>query len=124
MKLYGAHLKPGAEPVLVREGFSWGALAFGPFWLASHRAWVPACVSLAAYVLVLALAAGSACFILVLGLALILGLTGNDMVGWALGHKGYLLAHVLGAADSEEALGRLLTYRPDLANRFRPDGPP
>ncbi len=47
MKIYTALLKAGAEPVLVREGFSWGALFLGPFWLAAHRAWVPAAISLA-----------------------------------------------------------------------------
>ncbi len=32
--------RPG--PVLVREGFSWGAFLFGPFWLLAHRLWLPA----------------------------------------------------------------------------------
>ena len=52
MKIYTALLKADAEPVLVREGFSWGALIFGPFWLAAHRAWIAAAISLAAYVLI------------------------------------------------------------------------
>ena len=28
--------------LLVREGFAWGALFLGPFWLAAHRAWIAA----------------------------------------------------------------------------------
>ncbi len=55
MKIYTALLKPDAEPILVREGFAWGALIFGPFWLAAHRAWIAAALSLAAFVLIAAL---------------------------------------------------------------------
>ena len=52
MNLYTALLKDDAEPVLVREGFAWGALILGPLWLAAHRAWIAAAISLAAYVLI------------------------------------------------------------------------
>ena len=52
VKIYTALLKPDAEPVLVREGFAWGALFFGPLWLAAHRAWIAAAISLAAYILI------------------------------------------------------------------------
>ena len=50
-----------------------------------------------------------------------MGLTGNDLRRWALEHRGYLLVHVLAASDADEAFMRLLTYRPDLADRFRPE---
>ena len=56
MKIYTALLRHDAEPVLVREGFAWGALFFGPFWLFAHRAWIAAAISLAVYVLIAALA--------------------------------------------------------------------
>ena len=95
MKIYTALLKADAEPVLVREGFAWGALIFGPFWLAAHRAWIAAAISLAAYVLIAVLVPQPASGILAAGLALILGLTGNDLRRWALEHRGYLLVHVL-----------------------------
>jgi hypothetical protein len=119
MRLYTALLKPDAEPILVREGFSWGALILGPLWLAAHRAWIAAALSLAGYVLIAALATEPANLILATGLALILGLTGNDLRRWALENRGYLLAHVLAAGSQDDALTRLLTNRPDLANRFR-----
>jgi hypothetical protein len=44
VKIYAALLKPDSEPVLVREGFAWGALFFGPLWLAIHRAWIAAAI--------------------------------------------------------------------------------
>jgi hypothetical protein len=58
--------------------------------------------------------------VLLLALAFVIGLTGNDLRRWALESRGYLLLHILAARGEEEALGRLLTYRPELASRFRP----
>jgi hypothetical protein len=121
VKIYTALLKYDAEPVLVREGFAWGALFFGPVWLFAHRAWIAGAISLAAYVLTGVLVAGPAAAILAVGLALILGFAGHDLRRWALEHRGYLLAHVLAAADRDDAFMRLLTLRPDLAVRYRPE---
>ena len=121
MKIYTALLKADAAPVLVREGFSWGALVLGPLWLAAHRAWIAAAISLAAYVLIGVLVAEPAGGIFAAGVALILGLTGNDLRRWALEHRGYLLVHVVSAGNPDDAFVRLLTYRPDLAARFRPE---
>lgn len=121
MKTYTALLKADAEPVLVREGFSWGALIFGPFWLAVHRAWIAAAITLAAYVLIAAVAPQPARTILAAALTLILGLTGNDLRRWALEQRGYLLGHVLTAGNLDEAFTRLLTHRPELSARLRPE---
>jgi hypothetical protein len=121
VRIYTALLKSGAEPVLVREGFAWGALLFGPLWLAVHRAWIAAALSLAAYVLIAALVPAPAASTLGLGLALVLGFTGHDLRCRALEHRGYLLTHVLAAANRDGALLRLLVARPDLAARYRPE---
>ena len=121
MKTYTALLKSDAEPVLVREGFAWGALILGPLWLAAHRAWIAAAISLAASVLLIVLVPEPARGIFLVGLALILGLTGNDLRRWSLEHRGYLLVHVVAAINPDDAFTRLLTYRPDLAVRFRPE---
>jgi hypothetical protein len=121
VKLYGAHLKPDAEPILVPEGFSWGALIFGPLWLAVHRAWIAAALSLATFVFTAILVPEPAAGVLTLGLAVILGLTGQDLRAWALEQRGYVLLHVLAAHSLDEAWMRLLTHRPDLAARYRPE---
>jgi hypothetical protein len=120
VKTYTALLKADAEPVLVKEGFAWGALIFGPLWLAAHRTWIAAALSLAAGVLIVALAPGPVAALLLPGMMLILGLTGNDLRRWALEHRGYLLAHVLAAGNLDDAFLRLLTHRPDLAASLRP----
>jgi Protein of unknown function (DUF2628) len=121
VKIYAALLKSDSEPVLVREGFAWGALFLGPLWLAVHRAWIAAAISLAAYVLLVALAPGPADAILGVGLALILGFTGHDLRSWSLERRGYLLGYVLAAGDRDDAFARLLELRPDLAVRYRPE---
>ena len=121
MKIYTALLKQDAEPVLVHEGFAWGALVFGPLWLAVHRAWIPAAISLAAYVLIALLAPRPAATILIVALAVLLGLTGQDLRRWSLEWRGYLLVHVLAALNRDDAFMRLMTLRPDLAVRYRPE---
>jgi hypothetical protein len=120
MKIYTALLKADAEPLLVREGFAWGAAILGPVWLAAHRAWIAAAISLAAYVLVTVLVPRPAATILTAGMAIILGFTGRDLHRWSLEHRGYLLVHVLMASNADAALARLLTHRPDLTGHFRP----
>ena len=41
--IYTVHVQPNdqdaANARFVRDGFSWAALVFGPFWLAYHRIW-------------------------------------------------------------------------------------
>ncbi|HVZ07682.1 DUF2628 domain-containing protein [Rhodopila sp.] len=118
MRLYAVHVKPDAEPVLMSEGFAWASFFLGPLWLASQRAWIPAAFSLLAYVVVLlwlpaAWGVAAAC-----GIALLLGLNGHDMQGWALDHRGYVVAHVVAGRDRDDAWMRLLTHRPDLVARL------
>jgi Protein of unknown function (DUF2628) len=120
VKYWTAHTKPEAEPILLREGFSWGALIFGPFWLAAQRAWVPAVLALAAEVLAAVLLREPFSLVVGCGLALFLGLTGRDLCRWSVEHRGYTLTQVLAARDEAEALGRLLVRRPDLARHFMP----
>ena len=118
MRFWTAHLRHGAAPAVVPEGFAWGACFLGPFWLAARRAWVAAALSLAAYALVLALTAGDAEVLLLLGLAVLHGLSGHDLRRWAMERRGFALAQVVFAHDETDALARLLERRPDLAGSF------
>ncbi|MGI4952135.1 MAG: DUF2628 domain-containing protein [Janthinobacterium lividum] len=115
MRGYTAHLKPGCTPVLVREGFSWAAWLFGPLWLAAHRAWVPAGLMAALMVALWALFPLPVILVIGFGLGWLTGLLGQDMRRWSLDRRGYVMAHVLAARDHDTALGRLLTFRPDVA---------
>jgi hypothetical protein len=115
-----AHLRRDREPVLLRDGFSWGALLLGPVWLLLHRAWVPAALGFAAFVLAGTLLPDAAAGVAIPALMLLHGLSGNDMLAWGLERRGYRLTHVLAARTETDALARLLTNRPDLRSVFMP----
>ncbi len=118
MTFWTAHLARNREPVLLRDGFAWGAFLFGPLWLLLHRAWIPALLSLITIgVVVLRLPPGIAA-IVVPALLLLHGFSGNDMRGWALERRGYLLTHVLSARTEADAIARLLRNRPDLVQQM------
>jgi hypothetical protein len=106
--------------VLVPEGFSWGALFFSPIWLAAHRAWIAAALTLAAAALIITFTQGGVTAVLLIALMVLLGLSGHDLRRWSLDHRGYLLAQIVVARNELEALARLLDGRPDLRGNFLP----
>jgi lysylphosphatidylglycerol synthetase-like protein (DUF2156 family) len=114
VRVYTAHVHPSAPPVLVAEGFAWGALIFGPLWLFAQRAWIAAALALAAVLAILALTDGWAWPVLLAALAWALGLWGHDLRRWSLARRGYVFVHVVAAPDRDAALLRLLARRPDL----------
>jgi len=114
MRSYTAHVLPDRPPVLLLEGWSWGAAIFGPLWLLAHRAWIPALAFAVVVVLVQALAPAGLNAVLALGLGALSGLLGRDAVRWSLERRGYVLAHVVAARDHDAALARLLHARTDL----------
>ena len=118
MRIYTAHLKPVRAPVLVREGWSWGGALFGPIWLLAHRAWIPALIWFAMGAFALELVPDQFRSPVLLGMALVTGLLGRDMIRWSLDRRGYVLAHVLAARDEDGALGRLLATRRDIAAQY------
>jgi hypothetical protein len=108
------HTRAERAPVLVREGFSWGALLFGPIWLFSHHAWIPGVLTFCAAVLAL-LAPEPFPPVLLAGLAWLTGVFGTDMLRWSLARRGFVLVHVVAAASEDAAFARLMAARPDLA---------
>jgi hypothetical protein len=120
VKFWTAHVRTGTAPVLVREGFSWGALLFGPVWLALHRVWIAAVLVLVATVPILLLAGDGMATALLAALILLLGFYGQDLRRWSLDHRGYLLAQVVTGRSELEALEKLLERRPDLRGSYLP----
>ena len=118
MRIWTAHLHHDAAPVLIPERFAAGAAVAGPLWLLAHRAWIPAILAAAASILILLLAPTIVALALLELEALLLGLFGHDLRRWAIERRGYFLAHVVAAPSEAEAMTRLLTLRPYLADRL------
>ena len=103
-----------SEARLLPEGFCWPALVFGALWLLGRRQWLAGLAAL--------LVVGLLAFLLpefapigVLGLHLLLGLIGHDLVRASLERRGLPVVGVVLAADRDGAILRLAHLRPDLA---------
>jgi hypothetical protein len=94
--------------VFIRDGFSWGAFLFGPFWMLRHRMWL----MLAAY-LGTAAALGFAVEwvdpsmtlwgLMGLLLALFVGVEGTTLRRWTLDRRGWVGRGVVVGDDVEAA---------------------
>ncbi len=116
MRVWTVHARAdGPEPVrLVREGFAWGACLLGPLWLLGQRLWFGALAWVAAAVLI-ALLPDRAVVPLLLGLCLLTGAHGLDLLRHKLARRGFATFGVVAAPDEAAALARLLAERPDLS---------
>ncbi len=119
MRVYTAHVRPERPPVLVREGFSWGALAFGPLWLLAQQAWIPAVIYVAIVVAAVAVAPPAVGAAIGWALVLLSGVLGWDLVRWSLARRGYTLMAAVAAPDADYAFARLLAHRPELQEASR-----
>jgi hypothetical protein len=110
--------------VFVREGFSYPAFLFGPFWLLWKRAWIPAVL----WAVLLALLAwtGSllkippdAVGVVAFALSAMLGVEGDRVLAWSLRRRGYVESDVVigdNEAEAEEVFfGRLRGRAPVAA---------
>jgi len=118
MRIWTVHLKPHAEPVLVREGFAWLAFLFPPIWFLAKRMWL---------VLTLYLAFGAAATVVLepvpeplvalvaFGVQLVIGFQARDLERWTLARRGYRELGVVACRGGEdEAYARLYASRRDL----------
>jgi hypothetical protein len=99
--------------MLIREGFSFWAFLFGPFWLFWHRACLAGLGVLAGLVAVNFLPDPYG-IALALAAHLLLGFQGQDLRRWTLSRRGWSLAHVVLAESADGALARLLQAEPRL----------
>ncbi len=121
MAAYTLHLDADARPgdpmalaraVVLRDGFSWGAVIFQPLWFLAHRLWV------AALVVTLAIAAlATACVLLKVtsggmvmahaALALLIGHEANAIRAWTLTRHGRIAVDAVIADSRDLAEARL-----------------
>jgi hypothetical protein len=102
-------------PILVREGFAWGAFLFALPWLLLHRLWIEAVAYVGVVLLLAAFLPEVAALPVALALHFLLGAHAQDLRRAALARRGRPAAHVVAAAEQDAALARLLDARPDLA---------
>jgi len=111
MARYTVHLKgTGAEALekaaFIKDGFSFPAFAFGPFWLFWHASFVPGLLLLAgltgfvlgAYLLAIPAPFISAGAYLILFL---IGFEGSSLRRWGLGLRGYREVAVMAGAEQD-----------------------
>ena len=119
MRFFTVHTRVDHEPILVAEGFRCGAFLFGPLWLLWYRAYIPAALDAALVIVIVVLTGGAAEAVLLVAVALLVGLHGNDFRRWSLERRGFLLSDVVAAHDAEAALARLFARRPGQASRVQ-----
>lgn len=95
---------PADRMVLVREGFSFWAFIFAPFWLLSQRLWLATLLYMIAVILIEQLGeyygiSQASLAMLQLGLQFWLGCNAYDIKRWTLKRRGYQLQGLV-AADS------------------------
>jgi hypothetical protein len=114
MRIYTSHLRQDRAPVLVREGFSWAAFVFGVFYFLRHGAWNAAVLNLLAIVLTIAAGSFLGSGAPVIGIVVLQGVLGNDLLRWGLSLHGYVPGPVVAARNEDRALLRLIDERGDL----------
>ncbi|HTI87881.1 MAG TPA: DUF2628 domain-containing protein [Alphaproteobacteria bacterium] len=117
MRVYTVHVPPAtrhqADPVLVKEGFSWPAFFFGPLWALAHRMWLVT-VALVALDLIISVVLDAARIppvtqaVISLAVAVLIGAHGNDWRRRSLDRRGFRDAGVVAGRNIDEALARYL----------------
>ena len=105
------HKGAAGDIVLVKEGFCWPALLFGPLWALYHRMWVVAAGIMGIGVIIALppgpLAAFGVQDFAAALVAFLLGLHGNDLRAWSLAAGGFELNSVVAGANLMDAERRL-----------------
>lgn len=107
--------RKGAKAVLVRDGFSWGAMLVPTPWLLSNGLVALALLHGAAAAAIGALLPPGAAGVALIGLQLFMGFEARSLHSWWLGLRGFQPAAVLVARDEDAAFLNLASFRPDLA---------
>jgi hypothetical protein len=123
MRIYTVHPRAGQEPVLVREGFSWGAFLLPTLWFLWNRMWLVAFADLVLMLAIGLLLPDRAAAWVALAAQILLAMHARDLRRWTLARRGFALVGVVAAANEEEAVLRLAAERPDLLRGTAVAGP-
>ena len=91
-----------ADAIFLPDAFSWGAFAFTWVWALWNRMWIVAVVVLAVVAAASALPLPQE-IVLTLAVNILMGLHGNDLLGWSLSRRGYSEIGLSHGSSLEEA---------------------
>jgi hypothetical protein len=102
-----------AEPIVLAEGFSWGAFIFGPLWFLWHGLWVSALMLLAVELALSGLLTQAGVPVEVvgiptIGLSLLVGFNARDWWRMTLARRNFTFAGVVMAQNLDEAEWKLM----------------
>lgn len=122
-RIYTVHLLDNADPVLVKQGFSWPAFFLAVPWALFHRMWwvAAAFVILQIALAAIFVAAGLSELqqgIVTLVVAIAIAAAADELRRYALNRRGYDFVDVVVEENRERALRRFLEVRPELAARL------
>lgn len=109
MRAFTLHAAPGRPPLLIPEGFSWGAFVFAPLWLLRHGVWIGALAYLLGAAAIVALAPPGWRGLGLLALHLLAGFEGWDLLRARLARQGRDISAVIFGMDEDAALLRALS---------------
>jgi len=118
-RIYTVHLLDNADPVLVKQGFSWPAFFLAVPWALFHRMWWVAAGFVVLQIGFAAAFAGAGFndmqqAIVSFTLAIIIATSADALRAHSLAGRGYILADVVVEGNSERALKRFLEARPEV----------
>lgn len=123
MTTYSIYAKPddraAAEAIFLPDRFSWGAFVFTWVWALWNRMWIVAVLVLSLMLIASALPTVPQ-FLLALGVSIVMGLHGNDLLGWSLTRRGHAEIALSNGGSLEEAE---LRFYADGADVSRPASP-
>lgn len=109
LRAYTLHTGADRAPLLLlREGFSWAAFVFAPFWALRHGLWLAALGYVVLAAALIALAPDAVRGLGLIGLHILAGYEGRDLLRWRLARLGRPESGVVLAHDEETALWRAL----------------
>jgi hypothetical protein len=120
MRVWTVQVRPPAgqrapKAVLVRDGFSWGALLVPTVWFLSQGLVALAVLHVAILAVLGALLSPAALPFALAGVQLFIGFEARALQSWWLALRGFRPAAVLVARDADAAFLNLAAFRPDLA---------
>ena len=109
MRAFTLHAAPGYQPLLIPEGFSWGAFALAPFWLLRHGVWFGLLAYVLGFLAIGVLAPPGWHGLGLLALHLLAGFEGRDLLRAKLARQGRDTRAVIFGMDEDAALLRALS---------------